>query len=159
MSTVGFLRHNHAHCIETALAAAEETCQTRKVQLTSVRRRVLEILLDEHKAIGAYDVLEVLRREGLGSQPPVAYRALEFLVTQGFVHRIEKRNAYVACAHPQERHHPAFLICLHCGAVAEAEATDVQNGLDATAARAGFRIKRSVFEAEGICPNCEEKAE
>jgi Fur family zinc uptake transcriptional regulator len=159
MSTVGFSSHDHSSCKKTAIAAAEEACKDRKVQLTPVRRRVLEILLEGHKALGAYDVLDVLRREGLGSQPPVAYRALDFLVVQGFAHRIEKLNAYIACAHPEEKHNPAFLICSNCDAVAETASRTVQDGLDETAAQAGFRIERTIFEAEGICPNCDTASE
>ena len=80
------------------MTAAEALCAARKLQLTPVRKRVLEILLEAHEAMGAYDVLARLAAEGLGSKPPVAYRALGFWVEQGLVHRIEKLNAYVACA-------------------------------------------------------------
>ena len=75
---------------------------------TPVRRRALEILLKEHRALGAYEVLDGLREPGFGSQPPVAYRALEFLVTHGFAHRVERLNAFIACAHPGKAHAPAF---------------------------------------------------
>ncbi|MEL6691127.1 MAG: transcriptional repressor, partial [Pseudomonadota bacterium] len=91
-----FEPHDHGACISDALAAADAQCAERNVRLTPVRRRVLEILLEEHHALGAYDVLDRLRDEGLGSQPPVAYRALEFLVKEGLAHRIERLNAFVA---------------------------------------------------------------
>ena len=94
--------------------------QTKGVRLTPVRRRVLEILLEEHRALGAYDVLQRLAAEGFGNQPPVAYRALDFLVEQGLAHRIRRLNAFTACMHPGEAHAPAFLICRACDAVAEA---------------------------------------
>jgi Fur family transcriptional regulator, zinc uptake regulator len=150
----GFARHDHRHCITTALQSAEAACKARGVQLTPVRRRVLEILAEAHAALGAYDVLARLDREGLGSQPPVAYRALGFLVDQGFAHRIERLNAFVACAHPGADHAPAFLICRACGMVAEAEA--VQGGpLGAEAAQTGFRIEQTVVEAQGLCPDCQ----
>ena len=107
MSGQGFERHDHAGCIAEGLAAAERTCAERGLQLTPVRRRVLEYLLGEHRALGAYEILERLRTEGLGKQPPVAYRALDFLVTHGFAHRIEKLNAFIACGLPGEPHQPA----------------------------------------------------
>ncbi|MBY6081886.1 Fur family transcriptional regulator [Ruegeria arenilitoris] len=154
MSTVGFRHHNHNHCVKTALSKAEEKCANQKLQFTPVRRRVLEILLEQHKAMGAYDILAVLSAEGMGSQPPVAYRALDFLVQHGFVHRIEQMNAYAACAHPTHDHVPAFLICRACKAVAETETELTQGRLGAAADTSGFTIERIVVEAEGLCPDC-----
>jgi Fur family zinc uptake transcriptional regulator len=117
-----------------------------------VRRRVLEILLESHAAMGAYDVLARLDAEGLGSKPPVAYRALAFLVEQGFVHRIESLNAFIACMHPGEAHDPAFMICRSCGAVEEAQ---VEAALGQTASQSGFVVEQTVIEAEGLCPHCQ----
>jgi Fur family transcriptional regulator, zinc uptake regulator len=124
--------------------------------LTPARRRVLEILLESHAALGAYDVLARLDAEGLGSKPPVAYRALGFLVDQGFVHRIERLNAFVACAHPGAAHDPAFMICRSCGMIAEARTAD--QSLSQTAAATGFRVEQTVIEAEGLCPTCQNAA-
>ena len=152
---VGFERHDHSGCIAEAIAAAETVCKTRKLQFTPVRRRVLEILLQEHRALGAYDILDRLNREGLGSQPPVAYRALDFLVKHGFVHKIERLNAFIACSHPGRSHAPAFMICRLCAAVAEARAAPAKGALGVAARAAGFRIERTVVEAEGICPACQ----
>lgn len=154
MTDHGFGHHNHDTCISDALGSAEQYCADNKVKLTPVRRRVLEILLDEHKALGAYDILAILSKEGLGSQPPVAYRALDFLVSHGFAHRIENRNAYAACTFSGCDRSPTFLICTSCDNVVEAqtEASDIQ--IDGIAARAGFTISRAVIEIEGTCPNC-----
>ena len=108
-------------------------------------------------AMGAYDVLERLSAEGLGSKPPVAYRALSFLVDQGFVHRIERLNAFIACAHPGAAHDPAFMICRACGTVAEAQSAG--SSLSASAALSGFQIEQTVIEAEGLCPFCQTGAQ
>lgn len=137
------------------MAAAVASCAARGVQFTPVRRRVLEILLESHTAMGAYEVLDRLAAEGLGSKPPVAYRALAFLTDQGFAHRIERLNAFVACAHPGAAHDPAFMICRGCGAVAEAEG---EPPLGASAKAAGFVIEQTIVEAEGLCPGCQEVA-
>ncbi|SFS02534.1 Fur family transcriptional regulator [Yoonia litorea] len=153
--TLGFASHDHGSCVRAALAEAEAASAARKVQLTPVRRRVLEILLESHAAMGAYDVLARLDAEGLGSKPPVAYRALSFLVEQGFVHRIEKLNAFVACARPGSEHDPAFMICRACGKVAEAQ---VSAALAQPAAASGFVVERTVVEAEGLCPACQPEA-
>lgn len=152
---LGFTRHDHSSCMRSALDAADQACAERNVQLTPVRRRVLEILLESHAAMGAYDVLARLDAEGLGSKPPVAYRALGFLVEQGFVHRIERLNAFIACAQPGARHDPAFMICRACGTVAEAEAT---SALAHPAALSGFQVEQTVIEAEGLCPSCQPEA-
>lgn len=154
MTTIGFDPHNHDRCVDGALRAAEAHCATAGLRFTPVRRRVLEILLRGHRALGAYDILQVLADDGLGSQPPVVYRALDFLVREGLAHRIERLNAYAACAHPGHDHVPAFLICRDCGAVAEAETGLAQGRLGAAARETGFAIERIAVEAEGLCPAC-----
>jgi Fur family zinc uptake transcriptional regulator len=152
----GFAQHDHKTCVASALTAADAACRDRKVQFTPVRRRTLEILLEAHAALGAYDVLARLDADGFGAKPPVAYRALSFLVDQGFVHRIERLNAFVACAHPDTIHDPAFMICRGCGMVAEAQASGT--ALGASAASTGFQIEQTVIEAEGLCPKCQVPA-
>ncbi len=154
MANIEFKKHDHAGCITSALATAEELCQSRKLQFTPIRRRVLEILLAEHRALGAYEILDVLAQEGVSAQPPVAYRALDFLTRHGLAHRIEQLNAYAACAHAGQEHVPAFLICRGCKAVAESEIGLAQGRLGEAASRTGFVIERVVVEAEGLCPHC-----
>ncbi len=155
---VAFSRHDHRGCVEAAMAHADARSRAEGLRLTPVRRRVLEILMREHVALGAYDVLARLRAEGLGSLPPVAYRALDFLVTHGFAHRIERRNAFVACAHPGTEHEPAFLICSGCETVAEARAPAIGTAFGTAARASGFAIGRTVLEAEGLCPACRDGA-
>ena len=155
---LGFEKHDHTACVDTALAAAERRCADEGLRLTPVRRKVLELLLQQHRALGAYAILDELREAGFGSQPPVAYRALDFLTAHGFAHKIERLNAFVACAHPGDNHSPAFMICRVCDAVAEAHSTPAKGALGAAAKAAGFRIERTVVEAEGICPACQNEA-
>lgn len=156
---LGFALHDHAACVAEAIAAADARCAAEGLRFTAVRRRVLEILLQEHRALGAYQILDRLREEGFGSQPPIAYRALEFLVSNGFVHKIERLNAFIACSHPGENHSPAFMICRLCDAVAEAQATPARGTLGNAARATGFRIEKTVVEAEGLCPSCAEKTD
>ncbi|WP_210526992.1 Fur family transcriptional regulator [Rubellimicrobium arenae] len=150
-----FDRHDHGTCIASALSAAEAACAGRGMQLTPLRRRTLEILLESHVALGAYDVLARLEAEGFGSKPPVAYRALGFLVENGFAHRIEGLSAYVACARPGSPHDPSFLVCRSCRRVAEEE---IQAPLAPEAEAEGFAIERTVVEAQGLCPACRGRA-
>lgn len=147
--------HDHAHCAHQGLVRAIGLVEARGVRLTPVRRRVLEILLEAHRALGAYDVLQRLAAEGFGNQPPVAYRALEFLVDNGLAHRIRRLNAFTACMHPGEAHSPVFLICRNCDALAEAPAAPVHAALGRAAAATGFVIERSNIEALGLCPSCQ----
>jgi len=154
MHTIGFERHDHRACIADCVDAARSQCADAGLRFTPIRQRVLEILLRDHRALGAYDVLDRMREQGLSAQPPAAYRALDFLVENGFAHKIERLNAFIACAHPCEEHAPAFLICRNCRSVAEAPSEAARAQLGATAKEAGFRILRTVVEAEGICPNC-----
>ena len=156
MATIGFDKHDHQSCIRSAVDRVTAHCDAAGLSLTPVRRRVLEILLERHSAMGAYEVLDVLRTEGKGSQPPVAYRALDFLVTHGFAHRIERLNAFVACVNPNEGHVPSFLICRECNRVAESEADAAVLGQ--AAHDADFVIEAAVLEAEGVCRACRDKA-
>lgn len=158
MDAIGFEPHDHGHCQATTVASVADVCAAEGLSLTPVRRRVLEILLERHRAMGAYDILDVLRAEGFGSQPPVVYRALDFLTRHGFAHRIEGLNAFIACHHPGQRHAPAFLICRECKAVAEAPGEIIRKSVAQTAAEAGFAVDRTVIEVEGICPNCRPAA-
>ncbi|MFP4238150.1 transcriptional repressor [Rhodosalinus sp.] len=156
---VGFDAHDHSRCVETAMAAAEAHCAADGLRFTPVRRSALEILLREHRAMGAYDLLERLHAAGFGAQPPVAYRALDFLLAHGFVHKIERLNAFIACAHPGASHSPAFLICRECDAVAEAQSAPARGTLGEAARATGFTIERTVVEALGLCPACADKAQ
>lgn len=157
MTPLGFEPHNHGDCIDTALAATEAQCAAERLHLTPIRRRVLEILLQHHRALGAYEILEVLRREGQKAQPPLAYRALDFLVTHGFAHRVERLNAFVACSVPGQRHSPVLLICRNCAAVAETPA-DAAGALGRAATGAGFAVETTVLEAQGLCRHCRDAA-
>lgn len=152
--TLAFAVHDHAGCISRTVAAVEAACADRGLRLTAPRRRALEILLEQHKALGAYDVLARMAAEGMGAHPPVAYRALDFLVEHGFAHRIEGLNAFVACPNPTARHRPAFMVCRRCRAVAEAEVAAFEEPLGPSASEVGFRIERTVLEVQGVCPAC-----
>ncbi|WP_296371396.1 transcriptional repressor [Yoonia sp.] len=156
---LGFEKHDHSHCVQTAIQSAEIFCADKGLRFTPVRRKVLELLLQEHRALGAYDILDRLRDAGFGAQPPVAYRALDFLVSHGFAHKIERLNAFIACAHPGAPHSPAFMICRICDSVAEAQSMSATGAFGDAARHAGFQIERTVVEAEGLCPTCVKQAD
>lgn len=157
-SALPFASHDHHACSGPALAEAKAILAAKGARLTPVRKRTLEILLEAHRAMGAYEVLDRLANEGYGRQPPVAYRALEFLVEHGLAHRVQLLNAFAACLGPGDDHEPAFLICKGCNRVAEAPADQVRAALEATASALDFTVERMSLEAVGTCPSCRDAA-
>ncbi len=149
-----FKKHNHQNCIKNAMVALEVFCRDNDLKLTVLRRKIFSVLLEEHRALGAYDILDRLRNAGVKILPPVVYRTLDFFISNGFAHKIERLNAFIACAHPYESHTPAFLICRLCRSVSEAPAQNAIDRLDKTATTVNFSIEHSVVEAIGLCPSC-----
>lgn len=146
--------HNHERCVDGAMASAAALCAERGARLTPLRRRVLEVVWGSHRPAGAYDILEILKRERGNAQPPTVYRALDFLLDLGLVHRVESLNAYVGCSAPESRHPSQFLICTECGAAAEISDGRLDRAISGLAEEAGFSVLRSNVEVAGRCPNC-----
>jgi Fur family zinc uptake transcriptional regulator len=151
--------HSHQRCVSDALAAAEQACARRGQRLTELRRRVLELVWGSHEPVKAYDVLERLRTNDRRAAPPTVYRALDFLMTYGLVHRIESLNAYVGCGAPDREHGGQFLICQRCGAVAEMDDKDIRNMLRSRAAALGFSVTHQTIELQGLCEACLQRAD
>jgi Fur family zinc uptake transcriptional regulator len=147
--------HDHDLCASDAIAHAEAVCAARDGRLTPVRRRVLEALLASHHPLGAYELIDRLATAGERPAPITVYRALDFLRDQGLVHRIESRNAFIACAHNHDSGDPVvFLICEKCGVVGEAAAAAVAETIRTASKNAGFTPKTPVIEISGICAHC-----
>lgn len=144
----------HHRCKHDALAAAAQACAREGARLTPTRKRVLELVWDSHKPVGAYTLLELLTEDGHRPAPPTVYRALEFLLEQGLVHRIDSLNAFVGCTHPGERHRTLFLICRVCHRAQEIAAGAIENAVAAEAVQHGFRMEKLTLEVEGICHTC-----
>lgn len=152
-----FHAHDHTHCQRTALERAHTLCRTRKLRLTPQRERVLTALLDNHKAVSAYDIMDKLVEDGRRPAPISVYRALEFLVEQGLAHRIESRNAYIACCHDHTNEAAlVFFLCEACGAVGESHSPGLKQALDTLAADVAFSASQSVLEIKGVCGSCQE---
>ena len=139
-----------------ALEAAERLCARRGARLTEIRRRVLELVWRSHQPVGAYAILERLGRERGRVAPPTVYRALDFLIAHGLVHRIASLNAYIGCAHPGRDHIGQFLVCSACGSAAELDDRRIDRAIRSGAEAAGFAVERPVIELAGRCPNCRE---
>ncbi|MCP4332199.1 MAG: transcriptional repressor [Gammaproteobacteria bacterium] len=155
---IAFRKHDHRRCQRQLMSAAKRLCEVRQLRLTSRRRQVLEILLASHQPMGAYDILAELNRRGAVDRiaPPIVYRALEFLVAEGLIHRIESRNAFICCVQPGHQNGAQFLICRDCERIAELENGD--RSLLAEANSLGFAVDHSVVEITGLCAECQKHA-
>ena len=150
--------HDHARCSAEVLSHAEALCRARKQRLTPMRRQVLNALASSHRPIGAYEIMDIVAADGSRPAPITVYRALDFLIEQGLVHRIESRNAFLACARRHESGTVvAFLICEKCGAVGEAPAGAIMQTVGAAAKSMGFTAKMSVIEITGLCAHCQSE--
>jgi len=147
--------HDHGRCASDAIAHAEAICREHHERLTPMRRAVLEALLASHTPLGAYELIDRLAKQGARPAPITIYRALDFLREQGLVHRIESRNAFIACVHNHDSGDPVvFLICEKCGAVGEAASAAVADTIKTASRAAGFTPKTPVIEISGVCAHC-----
>lgn len=137
-----------------ALAQAEQICQQRSTRLTALRRRVLEIIWSSRIPLGAYDILDILREDGRRGAPPTVYRALDFLMEQGLIHRLASLNVFLGCCHPAENHGGQFLICQICGKVGELDSHKVEQTIRSEAAECNFQVQSQMVEILGRCPDC-----
>ncbi len=138
------------------LARADALCAERGVRLTAQRRRVLELVCRAARPVGAYEILDQIR-DGAAAAPPTVYRALDFLLEQGLVHKLETLHAYVGCTHPEHPHVSQFLICADCGDVTELEDEAIAGSLRSVAAETGFEPRRPIVEVIGTCSSCSLK--
>src|ERR1700682_5683324 len=149
--------HDHGRCTADAIDHAERVCERRAQKFTPIRRQVLQALLSSHRPLGAYEVIDELAKSMPRPAPITVYRALDFLMENGLVHRIESRNAFLACAHDHDATSMvAFLICERCGSVGEIPAAPVAQTLNAAARALGFAPKLSVVEIAGTCAHCQK---
>lgn len=156
------LCHSHEHhdqCISQALESAEEVCAQRGVRLTPLRKRVLELVWQSHKPLGAYDILDMLSREdGRRAAPPTVYRGLDFLLENGLIHRLASLNAYIGCRHPEVAHVGYFMICKDCNNAYElAQHTAIDTAIASEAELMGFAVENQMVEIFGTCAACREQ--
>ena len=151
---------------EGLLDRADKVCGQRGANFTELRRHVLGLILDAASPTGAYELLDRLRQTRRGAAPPTVYRALDFLMEQGLIHRVERLSAFVGCvtgctADPLEEvhnHAVQFLICRECGKAIEMQNLDISVALARAAKEAGFSVSSATVEAEGSCSTCEAAA-
>ncbi|SFB88995.1 Fur family transcriptional regulator, zinc uptake regulator [Marinospirillum celere] len=141
---------------EHLMAEADELCLRKGLRLTPTRRRVLELIVDSPGGAKAYDLLDALTAENPSARPPTIYRAIDFLLSNGLIHRIESLNAYVSCTCPEHAQAYQLLICKTCGRVQELHEEDLDSQLETAAKRQGFKVHRKTIEVHGICHTCQQ---
>jgi len=155
--------------LDTVLDRAAAQCARRGAQLTELRRQVLRLVLEAEQPVGAYALLDRLKALRAGAAPPTVYRALDFLLEQGLIHKVERLNAFLGCVeagqaghahgegeghHPHHDHPHQFLICRRCGTTAEISDPAIIAALASASADAGFTLHRATVEVEGVCADC-----
>jgi Fur family zinc uptake transcriptional regulator len=151
--------HDHTQCVADTLTHAEEACDRSGRRLTPLRRRVLEALAASHTPVGAYDIVEQLKRTRDAAPAMSVYRALDFLVSEGLAHRIESRNAFLACNRGHDSDEVVvFLLCERCGTGAEVKSDAVGRDLARAAGAVGFEAHAPVLEIRGLCKSCRAEA-
>lgn len=151
---IPYKTHDHAACMADALSQAQTLCRERGERLTPLREKVLNLVLQSHRPLGAYDLLDALNQEGRKAAPPTIYRALDFLQQAGLVHRIASLNAFIACLHPGQPHSGCFLICRSCRNVLELETLQIKRAIQEASAEQGFTVAEATIEVAGLCPAC-----
>ncbi len=126
-------------------------------KLTPSRQALLDILCEEARPLGAYDLIDrMAERSGKRPAPITVYRVLDYLVENSLAHRLSSRNAYMACAHHHDEGEPlAFLICDQCGGVSEQTSPALGTALDSLADDVSFKRRTQVIELTGTCATCQ----
>jgi Fur family zinc uptake transcriptional regulator len=148
------LTHNHDTCRNKAVQTADRLCTERGVQLTPIRLKVLELIWQSHRAVKAYDLLDQMKPIQQSAKPATIYRALDFLLEQGFIHRVESLNAFIGCGCSDKQHEQLLLICGNCNEVEERPGEFVMAAVAQEVKQAGFTVHRKAIEIQGICHHC-----
>jgi len=138
------------------LFQAQQLCLTRGIRFTPIRQQIFLLMAQHNAMISAYDLLAKLQVLEPNAKPPTVYRALDFLLEEGFIHKIESSNAFILCPHFDEKHPSQLLLCKSCGAVIELHNTEIETLLQTLADQHGFAISTKTVEAHGICADCRE---
>ncbi len=146
--------HNHQACIEQALSKATDVCNGLGARFTPQRKKILELVWQAHKPIGAYEILAKIGSKSRPAAPPTIYRALAFLLDHGLIHRISSLNAYIGCIAPEREHHGYFLLCRSCHTVLEIQNSAIDNAIFDSAVQKNFMVQGQMLEVIGLCKLC-----
>lgn len=149
-------RH-HVHDAAAFVREVERACAERGLRLTPIRAEALRLIAHAPRPVKAYDLLDRIKSSHAAAAPPTVYRALDFLLANGFVHKLESVNAYVGCHHPRTAQHSVpFLICDRCLRAVELEDERAVTLLQSAAMAHGFTAQAQTLEVHGLCAECAE---
>ena len=153
---LAFHPHNQERCLDAAIISAKKLCAEKNTKLSSMRESVLILLWQEHKPMGAYDILNgIAKTTDKSIAPPTIYRALEFLLEMGLIHRIASLNAYIGCPFPNSVHSNLFMVCNQCGSTAEIADSGLNKILNSLCTNTDFSMETQYVEIKGRCPQCQ----
>ena len=146
---------HHVHDGNAFVHEVERACEQRGLRLTPIRANALRLIADAGRPVKAYDLLDLMKATHGAAAPPPVYRALDFLLEHGFIHKLASINAYVGCHHPGSAAHAVpFLICDRCQSATELEDDSIVGALDARARALGFAPQAQTLEVHGLCAKC-----
>ena len=157
MNTARAKQHHHHRDAAGVVREVERASLERGLRLTPLRHQVLDLIARARKPVKAYDLLDALRDTHAGAAPPTVYRALDFLLENSFIHKLESINAYVSCHHPEEAHQVPFLICDVCASAVEICDDNVAQILGEQAREHGFKPRAQTLEVHGVCAECAKR--
>ncbi len=147
--------HDHQQCVSNAIDSAKHLCATRGALLTPIRHQVLELIWESHKAVKAYELLDRIKPLQTAAKPATIYRALDFLIEQGLIHRVESLNAFIGCCCAEQQHEQLLLICKQCLEVEERSALAVMQSIANELHAAQFKAHSKAIEIHGLCQRCQ----
>lgn len=147
-------KHSHKACVKRARSRADKMAGDAGKKFGANQLLVLDALLEDHKAVSAYDVVERIAAVADRLQPVQVYRALDVLLELGLVHRLQSRNAYVACSSLEKCEAPQLLFCSSCEQVAEISGGALSKLIAKTAHQNHFKLEHGLVEMIGLCPEC-----
>ena len=154
MSSFPATDHAHSACVDTAHQRFDAVAAASGKRPGIHVKPVFDVLLSQHRAFTAYEVIDQLADKGKRLQATQVYRALEELIEMELIHRIETKNAYMACHNGEGCHRPQLFICTSCDRVAEINSDPIQETITKTAQSSGFVVESQKVELLGLCPDC-----
>lgn len=147
---------NHQECSSKAINEAKNICQEYGLRFTDSRKEVFEKIIANHAPTKAYDILDELQKDNKNVKAPIVYRALDFLMENGLIHRLHSFNSYVKCSHPKKHNHCYFMICNKCNSIEECCSLNLSKDIEKIGKSKQFKIENVAIEIEGTCFECLE---
>ena len=138
----------------STLKKAEAYCKENAYQFTEPRKKVLSILLDHDEPLGAYRILETLTTKSTKPKPPTIYRAIDFWLKHGFIHKVESVNGYIACKQCKSHTNIDLLVCDICKRVTEIHLKPLEDRIKNKKDLMGFKPNIISTEIHGTCKKC-----